>query len=207
MGKLCAAAITAMTVAWLGPMCASLPANKPVAAALAPAPLPKPAPTPAVSSAAPVAAPTAAPAAVSGDQILFLSTYRLKKPFPTSDAEKGRLMIPLYRENRAAVPVVDARLILIARHEGVELDRAEGSLPPALAPGSTGYLSLTLSSAAVEKILDAPTGAGDELDWALTYKLEGSDQRRCFRLRALPRRGVPGGIEWTIIDSSRACPK
>lgn len=215
MGKFCAAAITAIIIAWLGPMCASLPANKPIAAAPEPAPVPSPAlapePAPVVSSATPMAAPVTAspavPAHPAGEQVLVLSNYRFTKPFPSSNVEKGRLRIPLYRENRAAVTIVDARLILIARHEGVEIDRAEGSLPPALAPGSTGYYTLTLSSGAVERILDAPVDAGDELDWELTYRLEGSDEWRCFRLRALPRRGVSGGIDWVHVDSSRVCPE
>lgn len=204
MGKFCAAVITAFVIAWLGPMCAQLPPNPAAVAA------PTPEPAPVVSSAAPAAvpapAPAAAPARPAGEQILFLSTYRLKKPFPSSDNEKGKLMIPLFRENRAAKAVVDARVSLIARHEGMEIDRAEGGLPPDLAPGSTGYHSLNLSSGAVETILNAPAGTGDELDWDLTYRLEGSETWKCFRLRALPRRAKGGGIDWVPIDSSRACP-
>lgn len=183
MGKFFAAMIMAAVVVWLGPMCSnpvSAPAPEPVAA---PAPEPAPAPVP-------------VPVPPAGEPMLGVSTYRLKRMFPL---EKGKYQIPVYRENRGATEIADVHVTLIARHEGVEIERAENRSPLVLAPGSTGYYSLGLSTGTVEKLLDAPLDAGAELDWAVTYA------RRCVRLRALPRRRDPEGIDWVTIDALRAC--
>lgn len=200
MAKLFAALIIVFLIAWLAPMCSRLPADlsvtaqRPPAAAPESVPAPAPAPAPAL-----VPAPASAPEAPA----LVVSTYRTKKMFPV---EKGKYQISVRRENRADADVVGVNVTLIARRKGLELERADNDSPQVLAPGSTGYYDLRVSTGAIDEILDAPFETGTELEWALTYRLEGSDARRCVRLRALPRRRDPEGIDWVFLGGSRECP-
>lgn len=181
MGKFFAALIMLFILAWLGPMCSKLPEG-PAAVSMPAAPAPAPAPE--------------APA-------LVISTYRTKKMFPV---EKGKYQIPVHRENRADAAVVGVNVTLIARRKGLELERADNDSPQVLAPGSAGYYDLRVSTGAIDEILGAPFETGTELEWALTYRLEGSDARRCVFLRALPRRRDPDGIDWVFLGGSRECP-
>jgi hypothetical protein len=203
VGKFFAAVITVGLFVWLAPMCARVSDERVVP----PVPAVEPAPTVStVTVTAPAPAPEPEPAplvtpAAKGE--VTLKTYRMKKMF---EQEKSRYQLYVVRTNQSDVTATDVRMSLITRMKGNIVEQVDGK-PQTLAPGTTGYAGLSVSTAAIDEILDAPEDAGAELEWSLTYRLEGDapKTKRCFQLRVLPRRRQPEGIFWRAIGESRDC--
>ena len=206
VGKLFAAAITVGLFVWLAPMCARVTDER-VAEPAAPVAAVEPPPTIATTTApAPEPVPAAVPASSSRPASkgeVTLKTYRMKKMFERNDS---RYMIYVVRSNQADAAANDVKMRLTTRMKGNIVEQADGE-PQTLAPGTTAYAGLSVSTAAIDEILDAPEDAGAELAWTLTYRLKGDapKTKRCFELRVLPRRREPEGIFWRPLGESREC--
>jgi hypothetical protein len=213
VGKFFAALIIVFTIAKLAPMCARLPADlSTVAAPLAPA-APEAPPVPTVSTAtaavpAPVVAPAPVvveapkPAAKAGE--VSVATYRSRKMFPV---ENEKYIVSVLRANKSDKPAVGFTMTLSTRLKGEVVERAESGPGQTLAAGTTSYFGLNVSTPVFDELLGAAEEPGNELEWAVSYRFEGEDaaKRRCYRLRALPRRREPEGIEWRKLGESRDC--
>ncbi|MBI4062133.1 MAG: hypothetical protein HY403_11980 [Elusimicrobia bacterium] len=186
MGKIFAALISACVLAWLGPMCARLPEEPARVAG---------------STAAPAAE---APAPLAAHPPVAIATYRMKKMF---EARGSRYLIYVIRANPADVPAVDMRMILATKIKGALVEQDAGAAAQTLAPGTTAYAGLSVSTVLIDEMLAGPEEPGTELEWSLSYRFEGDDPgaRRCFQLRALPRRREPTGILWRALGESREC--
>lgn len=197
MGKLFAALIMAFILAWLGPMCARLPADSTIIAVPS---KPAAAPAPAASPLNPT--PIAEP--LPQDPQVTVATYRMKKMFGQT---QGKYLIYVLRSNRAEAPAVDMRMTLVARMKGTVVERVDGAPAQTLAPGSTAYAGLSVSTVIIDELLTAPDEPGTALEWALSYRLAGDvpGARRCFQLRALPRHREPEGIAWRTLGESHMC--
>lgn len=206
MGKFFALVLAVFTVVWLAPMCANLPSDlstlsAPVAPAepvvstvTAPAPLPTPMPEPA-------AAP--APAAVPLSPVT-ISTYRSRSMFPV---EGESYVVSVLRKNHAEVRAEGVRLTVAALVKGEVMERAESGPGQSLAPGTTSYFGLPITTEVFDYLLDGPEDKHNWLEWVLTYRLESDPpgEKRCFGLRALPRRREPSGLTWTQFGQTRKC--
>ena len=152
----------------------------------------------------PVPAKAEAPAAKPASKgEVTLKTYRMKKMF---EQDNSRYQIYVIRSNRSEAEAKDVRMSLTTRMNGKVVEQADGA-PQTLAPGFTGYAGLSVSTAAIDEILDGADDAGSELAWSLTYRLEGDapKTKRCFELRVLPRRRAPEGVFWRALGESRDC--
>jgi hypothetical protein len=203
VGKFFAAVITVGLFVWLAPMCARVSDERvaPPVAAVEPAPSVS---TTTAPAAAPAPEPAPAPAAKpSAKGEVTIKTYRMKKMF---EQENSRYQIYVVRANQSSATAQDVRMSLTTRMKGNIVEQADGA-PQTLAPGTTGYAGLSVSTAAIDEILDASDDAGAELVWSLTYRLEGDapKTKRCFQLRVLPRRRQPEGIFWRALGESRDC--
>lgn len=203
MGKFFAAMLIAFMIGWLSPMCAHLPND--LAAISSPTPAAAPAepvlaPEPV---AAPAPAPAPAPAAVPLSPVT-ITTYRSRSMFPV---EGESYVVSILRRNHADVPAVGVRLAVAARVKGEVIERAESGPGQTLAPGSTSYFALPVTTEVFDYLLDGPDDSGNRLEWTLTYRLEtdAADAQRCFGLRALPRRREPSGLLWIPLGQSRRC--
>ncbi len=183
MGKFSAALILVSVFAWLGPMCAQHPAT------VAPFVVPD-------KPATPIAVPE--PAHVT------LATYRMKKMFA---ATSSGYRIYVIRANQATVPAVALQTGLAIRINGTVVEQTVSAIPQTLAPGSASYAGLSVSRARIDEILSGPAAPGTGLEWTIAYRLEGEapDAKRCFVLRALPRRREPEGIFWRALGESQEC--
>lgn len=195
MGKLFAALIIGVLLGWLGPMCSKLPDDLSSIA------------VPAASSPAPISTPPVAPpppAAAEERPALIVATYRMKKIFPQT---QGKYLIAVRGSNRADVPAVDVMMTLFARRKGTVVERGDSAYPWTLEAGTSSYYSIGVSTGVIDDILAGPEAPGTELAWSLSYRLEGEepDSRRCFLLRALPRRREPEGIDWRTLGESNEC--
>lgn len=197
MSKLFAAMIIAFMIGWLSPMCARLPTDL----AAVPAPPPAAEPVEPVIASVPVEPP--ALAVIPLDPVT-ISTYRSLSLFPV---EGESYIVSLLRRNHAEVPAVGVRLAVAARVKGEIIERAESGPGQTLAPGSTSYFALPVTTEVFDYILDGPEDVGNRLEWTLTYRLEtdAPDAERCFVLRALPRRRGPSGLQWLPLGQSRKC--
>ncbi|MDP3542889.1 MAG: hypothetical protein Q8T11_10545 [Elusimicrobiota bacterium] len=205
MGKFFAAMIIAFMIGWLTPMCAHLPNDL----AVAPAPTPAAAPAEPDLPPEPVAAPTPAPAPAPAPAAVLLSpvtitTYRSRSMFPV---EGDNYIVSVLRRNHAEAPAVGVRLAVAARVKGEVIERAESGPGQTLAPGSTSYFGLPVTTEVFDHILDGPEDVGNRLEWTLTYRLEtdAPDAKRCFSHNALPRRREPSGLQWLPLGQSRKC--
>ena len=202
----------------LGPMCAHLPEESPVASAPVAAPVATPVavavstpiaagPAPKVEAPKPEApkAPVvkAASPAAAGDG-LIVATYRSKKSFA---AENGKYLVAVTRTNKSDKKAVGIRMALLVKGSGQTVAKTQNRRDETQDAGASDYFGLYLSTSIVDAVLDGPDEPGTELEWDLTYKLEGDDAARCFTLRALPRRREPEGIAWVSRGSSAVCPK
>lgn len=204
MGKFSALVIVVFTVVWLAPMCSKLPADlstfsapavpaAPVVSTVtAPAPLPEP---------APAAAPKPASVPLSP---VTISTYRSRSMFPV---EGESYVVSVLRRNHADVRAVDVRLAVAARVRGEAIERAESGPGQTLAPGTTSYFGLPVTTEVFDHLLDGPEDSRSGLEWTLTYRLESDapGATRCFGLRALPRRREPSGLVWIPLGQTRKC--
>lgn len=209
MGKFVAAMLIAFMIGWLSPMCAHLP--KDLAAVSAPTPAAAPAEPVLAPEPSPVAepveepAPTSAPAPAAVPlSPVTISIYRSRSMFPV---EGDNYVVSVLRRNHAEVPAVGVRLAVAARVKGEVIERAESGPGQTLAPGSTSYFALPVTTEVFDHILDGPEDVGNRLEWTLTYRLEtdAADARRCFGLHALPRRRAPAGLQWIPLGQSRRC--
>ena len=205
MGKFFALVIIVFMVVWLAPMCAKLPDDLSTAAA----PVPAPAAAPVVSTVtAPVPAPVPVavlkPKAASERPALTLTTYRSRKMFPL---ENDKYIVSVIRANKAEVPALGVRMTLTTRLKGQIAERAESGPGQSLAAGSTSYFGLNVSTVVFDELLNAPEEPGNELEWNLSYRFQDEDSavKRCFTLRALPRRREPEGITWRPLGESHKC--
>lgn len=204
VGKLFAALIMICALAWLGPMCSRLPAN-PSSVAV---PIPPIAPiVTALSSAAGIApAPAVAPAqpAPATERPVTVATYRSRRMFPIVN---GKYIVSVLRANKTDVSAVGVKLSLSTRLNGQVVERAESGPAQTLAAGTTSYFGLNVSTVVFDVLLDATEEDGNELEWTLSYRLEYDEPgaKRCFILRALPRRLGPEGIDWRRLGESRSC--
>lgn len=206
MGKFFALVIAVVTVVWLAPMCANLPSDLSTlstpAAPSAPvvstvtAPSPEPEPSP-----APASAP--APAAVPSSPVT-ITTYRSRSMFPV---EGESYVVSVLRRNHAEERAVAVRLSVAARVKGEVMERAESGPGQTLAPGTTSYFGLPVTTEVFNYLLDGPEDNRSGLEWTLTYRLESDapEVKRCFGLRALPRRREPSGLQWVPQGQSRKC--
>lgn len=204
MGKFFAALIMAYAVLRLAPMCAKLPSDLSTlstpAAPSAPvvstvtAPSPEPAPAPA-SAPAPAAVPLSP---------VTITTYRSRSMFPV---EGESYVVSVLRRNYAEERAVAVRLSVAARVKGEVMERAESGPGQTLAPGTTSYFGLPVTTEVFNYLLDGPEDNRSGLEWTLTYRLESDapEVKRCFGLRALPRRREPSGILWVPQGQSRKC--
>ncbi len=222
MGKFFAALIILFTFIKLAPMCARLPNDltavssasqtavvistaelvSPAAAPVAAAPVVAPAPAP---IAAPVKVVPPAPKAVEGKGVIVIA-YRLKKMFPISDG-RGRVSVLL--RNDSEQKAVDLRLTMNAVRQGAVTESDKTNIPFTVDAGTGAYRGLYATAGFLDAVLANPPEEGVELQWNLTYRLEGDapDAKRCFSLRALPRTREPDGIVWNPLGSSTTCPK
>lgn len=207
MGKFFALVIIVFTVVWLAPMCARLPDERtaiatPIPAAEAIAP---PAATePAVAAVAPEPAPAvAAPKPAVKRPSLTVATYDSRKMFPM---ENDKYIVSVLRENKAAVPAVGVTMTLSTLMNGHVVERAESGPGQTLAAGSTSYFGLNVSNVVFDELLERPEGSGNAMEWVVTYRFEDDapGMKRCFSLRALPRRREQGFF-WLTIGSSLKC--
>lgn len=209
MGKFFALVITVFTVVWLAPMCANLPSDlstlsapvAPVAPAApvvstvtAPAPAPAPEPKPAA-----VTAPAAVPLSP-----VTISTYRSRSMFPV---EGESYVVSVLRRNHSEVRAQGVRLTVAARVKGEVMERAESGPAQSLAAGTTSYFGLPITTEVFDYLLDGPEDKRNWLEWVLTYRLESDPpgEKRCFGLRALPRRREPSGLAWVQLGQTRKC--
>jgi hypothetical protein len=207
MGKFLALVIIVFVTVWLAPMCAKLGTQAPVVAA--PAPLPQPE----APAAVPVAASTVAlvsagavepaPKPAVKRPSLTVATYASRKMFPL---ENDKYIVSVLRENKAAVPVVGVTMTLSTRMNGQIVERAESGPGQTLAAATSSYFGLGVSTVVFDELLDRPAEPGNEMEWAVTYRFmdDAPDTKRCFRLRALPRR-IEQGFNWLTIGESRKC--
>lgn len=207
MGKISAALIIVFSVLWLAPMCAELPADlSAMTAPAAPVAAPEPEVTPTASEPVPAPpAPAPAPkAAPLPQRPVTVATYRSQKMFPVVD---GKYVVSILRENRSSVDAKGVRLTLTSRVKGAAAERAESGPGQSLAAGTTSYFGLGVSTVVFETLIDGPDEPGTELEWSLVYRLEGdaAGAKRCYVLRALPRRREPAGITWVERGESSTC--
>jgi hypothetical protein len=207
VGKFFAAVILVIMIGWLSPMCARLGTQSPFVAA------PEPVPQPEAPDAAPVAASTAAlvsagivesaPKPATKRPSLTVATYGSRKMFPLVN---DKYIVSVLRVNKADVPAVGVTMTLSTRMNGNVVERAESGPGQTLAPGSTSYFGLGVSNVVFEELLDRPAEPGNEMEWAVTYRFQDDapGAKRCFRLRALPRR-LEQGLNWLTIGESRKC--
>ena len=213
MGKFFALVIVVFTVVWLAPMCANLPSDlstltAPVApdapaapvvsTVTTPAPLPEPKP-----EAAPTPPAVATPAAVPLSPVT-ISTYRSRSMFPV---EGESYIVSVLRKNHSEVRAEGVRLTGAARVKGEVMERAESGPGQTLAPGTTSYFGLAITTEVFDYLLDGPEDRRNWLEWVLTYRLAGDapGETRCFGLRALPRRREPSGLTWVQFGQTRKC--
>lgn len=204
MGRFFAALILITAFLRLAPMFARLPSDLSTlsAPAAAPAPVvstttvPAPAPEP-----KPEAAP--APAAVPLSPVT-VSTYRSRSMFPV---EGESYVVSVLRRNHAEVRAEEVRLAVAARVRGEVMERAESGPGQTLAPGTTSYFGLPVTTEVFDYLLDGPEDDRSGLEWTLTYRLESDapGEKRCFGLRALPRRREPSGLQWVPQGQTRKC--
>ncbi len=197
-------------IGWLGPMCARLTDEHtaiatpvppvediapptPPEPAVAPEPEPEPEPEPAV----------AAPKPAAKRPSLTVATYDSRKMFPM---ENDKYIVSVLRENKAAVPAVDVRMSLSTLMNGHVVERAESGPGQTLAAGSSSYFGLNVSNVVFDELLERPEESGNAMEWLVTYRFkdDASDVKRCFRLRALPRR-LEQGFTWLSLGESRKC--
>lgn len=210
VGKLFAALIIVVMIAWLGPMCSRLPAELstvavPVARIARIAPVASTATAPAPAATPPASAPASAPAVKPlPERPVTVAPYRSRKMFP---AENGKYIVSVIRANRADVPATGVRMTLTSRIKGDIVERAESGPAQTLSAGTTSYFGLTVSTVVFDAILDGPEDRRSGLEWALSYRLESDAPgvTRCFRLRALPRRREPQGLAWLALGESQKC--
>jgi hypothetical protein len=142
-------------------------------------------------------------AAATGEG-LVATTYRSKKMFSENN---GQYLVAITRENKAAVNAVDIRMTLTVKGSGQVIGKIANRSGETQKPGAADYYGLSVPKGVVDAILDGPENEpGTELEWNITYKLEGDDAKRCFSLRAVPRRRDPEGITWIKRGSSASCP-
>lgn len=204
MGKFFALIIAVFTAVWLAPMCARLPtdlstlsapavpAAPVVSTATAAAPIPAPKPEPAASPASTPLSP------------VTLSTYRSRSMFPV---EGESYVVSVLRRNHSEVRAEGVRLTVAARVKGEVMERAESGPAQTLAPGTTSYFGLNVSTEVFNYLLDGPEDTRSGLEWMLTYRLESDapGTTRCFGLRALPRRREPSGLTWVPAGQTTKC--
>ena len=200
MGKLTALIIIVFTAVWLGPMCARLPVDLSSVAAPVATVVPDPAPV-----AAPVATPAPVTTPASDTAAVVVIAYRMKKMFPITD-DRGRVSVLM--RNDSDRDAVGMRLTMNARKNGKIIEHDSVNSPFTVAAGSSTYRGLFVSVNFLDALFVVPPEPGVELQWALTYHLDGDapDIKRCYNLRALPRTREPEGIIWTPLGSSTVCP-
>ena len=200
MGKFFALVIIVFMVVWLAPMCARLADERATVAA----PVPPAETEPAITAAAPEPAPAVeAPKPAAARPSLALATYFSRKMFPV---ESDKYLVSVLRVNKAGVPAVGVTMTLSTRIKGSIVEHAESGPGQTLPAGSSSYFGLRVSTVVFEELLDSPAEAGNELDWSVSYRFkdDAPELKRCFRLRALPRR-LEQGLTWITLGESRKC--
>ncbi len=183
-------------------MCAKLPDN--VSTVSIPVAIPDLAPV-VTAVRAPAPAPVAAPPEPApAHPPLTVETYRLKKMFPM---ENDKYIVSVLRENKAEASAIDVTMTLSARVKRETVEYVESGPGQTLEAGATSYFGLRVSTVVFDEILDAPEEAGTEIEWSVSYRFQDDapDERRCFRLQALPRRREPEGISWLNLGKSHEC--
>lgn len=209
MGKFFALVIIVFMVVWLAPMCARLTDERSAIATPVPpvediAPPVPPQPTVTTAEPEPSPAPAvAAPKPAAARPSLTVATYDSRKMFPM---ENDKYIVSVLRENKAAVPAVDVRMTLSTLMNGYVVERAESGPGQTLAAGSSSYFGLSVSNVVFDELLERPGEPGNAMEWVVTYRFEDDApaMKRCFSLRALPRRREQG-FTWLTTGSSRKC--
>lgn len=204
VGKFFALVIIVFMAAWLAPMCARLTDERSAVVAPVPAVEAIAPPVSTEPAAAPEPAPTVtAPKPAASRPSLTLATYFSRKMFPV---ENDKYVVSVLRANKAGVPAVGVTMTLSTRINGSIVEHAESGPGQTLLAGSSSYFGLRVSTVVFEELLDSPAEPGNELDWSVSYRFQDDapDVKRCFRLRALPRR-LEQGLSWLTLGESRKC--
>lgn len=190
MGRFLAALLIALAILWLRPMCAVRPAGTAEQSPVAPV-------APAVTAA------PAAPRPSAERPPIVIRTRALLTPFLTNGVDYG---VPAVLESRSALPAEDLLISMFTRVAGVIVQRSETAYPWTVSPGATAHFRMPSGVETMNEILARPTAAGTSVEWSLSYRLAGEDpdSRRCFRIRAVPRR-EGGGIAWRTLEQTSAC--
>ena len=214
VGKFFAALILVGLLGWLAPMCARLPDDlttiaAPAASAVtisplvstAPVTIALPAPEPVAAPLPPAPKPETKPAPA---RLVTLATYLSRTMFPD---ENGKYIVSVLRANLSDAPAEGVRLTMTTRRRGEPVERAQSGPAQSLEAGSSSYFGLPVSTETFTSLLDGPADRRSGLEWSLTYRFadDAPGKTRCYRLRALPRRHGPAGIEWLPLGKSQKC--
>ncbi len=178
-------AAVALLILWLAPRCSRLPPAAPPERVQAPASPPKPSRPP---------------------PPLVVLPWTSPGMFPNT--QQGTYHIVYGIKNQSTTRAYDMRVLLTAR-KGETIEQIGGNEVMGhrgLIPGASTYWAQGISTGLIEGILAAPRKPGTEIEWGLSYHLDGEDPEevRCLHLRALPRRG-PEGIVWIPLGETDEC--
>lgn len=184
MGRFFAAAIIAAALVWLRPMCAGRPTGTAHVAPVAPA--------------APLA-----PRPAKERPPVVIKTRALKTPFLTNRVD---YTVPAYLVSRSALAAEDLLITMFTRVKGETIQRSDTAYPWTVSPGADIHFMTPSGRETMDDMLAGPPEEGTEIEWSVSYRLAGEDpgSRRCFRIRAVPRR-EGGGIAWRALEETSVC--